>query len=289
MSTLTKIFVALLVIVSLLQTAGLVIYVSNNATAADQLKTANLSITTLTSDKDRLTSELQAAATANRELAAQVSDQVERTRTAANDSKRQLAESAARNAELNSRLTLTQADVARLTEALKGSEDTKSKLQEQVVALRTSNDQNLTNSAQLSQTVSDLTNKLDVTERERRWLSEQLEESRNSTTKLSAALKDAGLDPTRVLASDTGVKAGAPAINGVIREVRKIGPLDYATISIGSADNVSKGMEFNIVDRSTGTFYGKLTVDSVEPNEAAGRLSGNRIVDIRAGMEVRTQ
>jgi len=289
LSTLTKIFVALLVIVSLLQTAGLVVYVSNNATAADALKTATARVTTLEAESQRLSSDLTAAKAAGDKSYELMTQQIEFKRQGDNENKQKLAERDARVAELNSRLTLTQADVARLTEALKGSEDTKGKLQEQMVALRTSNDQNLTNAAQMSQTISDLTNKLDVTERERRWVSEQLEEARNQTAKLSGALKDAGIEPSRVLAIDTGVRAGAPAINGVIREVRKIGPLDYATISLGSSDNVSKGMEFNIVDRGTGAFYGKLTVDSVEPNEAAGRLTGNRVPEVRAGMEVRTQ
>lgn len=289
MSTLTKLFVALLVIVSLLQTAGLVVYVSNNDTAQKNLDTAKQQVTSLTAENQRLTSDLtaaKAAADKNYELMTQ---QIELKRQGDNENKQKLAERDAQKSELNARLTLAQADVARLTEALKASEDTKSKLQEQMVALRSSNDQNLTNSAQMSQSISDLTNKLDVTERERRWLAEQLEEARNQTTKLSAALKDAGIEPSRVLASTSGVKAGAPAINGVIREIRKIGPLDYATISVGSSDNVTKGMEFNVVDRATGAFYGKLTVDTVDPTEAVGRLTGNRVPEVRAGMEVRTQ
>lgn len=290
MSTLTKIFVALLVIVSLLQTAGLVVYVSNSATAADNLKNATAKIDSLTASNNKLTADLSAAAAANGKSFDSLTQQIELRRQADNENKAKLAERDGRVAELNSRLTLAQADVARLTEALKGSEDTKSKQQDQLVSLRTSQDQAVTNAAQMSQTITDLQNKLDVTERERRWVAEQLEEARNQTTKLSAALKDAGIEPNRVLASaSSGSGAGAPNINGVIREIRKIGPLDYATISIGSSDNVSKGMEFNIVDRSTGAFFGKLTVDSVEPNEAAGRLTGNRVTEVKAGMEVRTQ
>lgn len=290
MSTLTKIFVALLVIVSLLQTAGLVVYVSNAATSADNLKNATTKIDSLSASNNRLTADLSAAAAANGKSFEQLTQQIELRRQADNENKARLAERDARVAELSSRLTLNQADVARLTEALKGSEDTKSKLGDQLVSLRTSQDQAVTNAAQMSQSITDLQNKLDVTERERRFFAEQLEESRNQTTKLSAALKDAGIEPNRVLASaSAGSSAGAPNINGVIREVRKIGPLDYATISVGSSDSVAKGMEFNIIDRGTGAFYGKLTVDSVEPNEAAGRIVGNRVPEIRAGMEVRTK
>jgi len=52
---------------------------------------------------------------------------------------------------------------------------------------------------------------------------------------------------------------------------------------------VSKGMVFNVIDREQGDFLGYLEVDSVEPEEAVGRLTGPRVADIRPGSEVRTQ
>ena len=48
-------------------------------------------------------------------------------------------------------------------------------------------------------------------------------------------------------------------------------------------------MEFKVVDRATGNFLGTLTVDTVEPNEATGRLFGPSVAAIRPGVEVRTQ
>jgi hypothetical protein len=81
----------------------------------------------------------------------------------------------------------------------------------------------------------------------------------------------------------------APPINGVVRNRRTIAGQEYATISVGSADDVAKGMQFKVVDRNTGDFLGTLTVEAVEPNEASGRLTGPKIADIRPGVEVRTQ
>ena len=46
-------------------------------------------------------------------------------------------------------------------------------------------------------------------------------------------------------------------------------------------------MEFKVVNRDTGDFLGNLTVDSVEPNEATGRLDGPRVSDIKPGVEVK--
>ena len=75
----------------------------------------------------------------------------------------------------------------------------------------------------------------------------------------------------------------------MIRSTRQIANLPYATISVGSSDNVAKGMEFKVIDRDQGKFLGTLTVDSVEPNESTGHLNGPRVGDIKPGTEVRTQ
>jgi hypothetical protein len=138
--------------------------------------------------------------------------------------------------------------------------------------------------------INDLTNRLEVTERERRNATEQLEEMRGQNTKLGSALQDAGKNPREILASNRIPAGGgtAPRINGVVREVRTVAGLPYATISVGSADSVTKGMIFNVVERN-GNFLGKITIVSVELNEATGRLSGPKVDQVRQGVEVKTQ
>lgn len=289
MSALTKTFVLLLVIVSLLQTAGLVVYINAQGTSQKEVDAARSDLNTTKGRLNQTETALRAAEDREAKNLGLVQAAVDARNKSEADYKQKLADAGARVADLNSRLTLAQADTARLTEALKGAENRMGTLQQLVTDLRSSNDTALTNAAQMSQQISDLTNKLEVTERERRFFAEQLEEARGKEAKLTSALKDAGISPQQVLASSAGLRAGAPNINGVIREVRKIGPLDYATISVGSSDNVSKGMEFKIVDRDSGAFMGILKVESVEPNEAAGQIRGERIADIRAGMEVKTQ
>ena len=65
--------------------------------------------------------------------------------------------------------------------------------------------------------------------------------------------------------------------------------MKYATISVGSSDQVQPGMEFKVINKATGDYLGALVVDSVSPNESTGRLSGPHVPDIKAGVEVRTQ
>jgi len=74
-----------------------------------------------------------------------------------------------------------------------------------------------------------------------------------------------------------------------VREKSDIGGVTYATISVGSADDVVKGMRFAVIDRDRGVFLGYLTVESVEPNESTGRLEGPNVAEMKAGNEVRTQ
>jgi hypothetical protein len=48
-------------------------------------------------------------------------------------------------------------------------------------------------------------------------------------------------------------------------------------------------MEFRVVDPRSGDFLGVLTVESVELNEATGRLEGPKVAQIRQGNEVKSQ
>jgi len=294
LSPLTKLFVGLLVVLSLLLTAATVTFVN---TLENQRELATRTKQTLENQKaeaESLRGQAQSEAAQAQEAERLAQAQVEQLRQQSNSAQQLIADRDVKLAEAGSRLAIQAADVTRLSEALKASEDTKGKLQEMVNGLRAAHDQDLQLAAQSSQQISDLTNKLEVTERERRFATEQLEEMRNANAKLSAAVSETGRKPSDILAS-TGAGAPtagvtAPRINGVVRDVRTIAGLPYATISVGSADGVSKGMVFNIVERNGG-FLGKLTIDTVELNEATGRISGpaDKVGNVRQGVEVKTQ
>jgi chromosome segregation ATPase len=215
----------------------------------------------------QLQSQLDQQKQANLQLQANISD---------------LSAQKAQNAQ---QYALQSADVLRLTEALQASEVTKNRYSQQIAELRQSNDDKLTQNAQLNTTVTDLSNKLDVTERERQFLSEQLTEAKGRLDKQSALLMDNNIADT---SAPAGLQAGAPPISGVIRDFRRIHDIPYATVSVGANESVVKGMEFNLVDDS-GHFLGKLTIDSVEQDEATGRVAGPNVDLIRPGVIAKTQ
>ncbi len=286
MSPLTKIFVILLVIFSLLLTAGTVVFVNTQTATNASLAAAKQAAEAQQGIAARATADLSSEKAASQVAQNALLAQIETMKNNQNRTQQEIADRDVKLAAAAADKAMMSANIATLTDALKASEDSRSKQQEQLASLRQTSDTIQTQNAQLNTQINDLTNKLDVTERDRRFLAEQNAELKQQGEKASAALKDAGIDINAVAA---GTKAGAPNVTGVIRSTRQIANLPYATISVGSSDNVAKGMEFKVIDRDAGKFLGTLTVDSVEPNESTGHLSGPHVDAIKPGTEVRTQ
>ena len=199
----------------------------------------------------------------------------------------QLADLGKQLAERTSQATIAEANVSKLTSAVSALQATSDAAMKQVADLRSINDRLQTQNGDLNVALTASNNNLAMTEQARRDATEMLTELRTQFDKVSGALRDRGIDPTRVTSG--GLTAGAPPINGVIRATQAIAGIPHASISIGSDDAVKVGMEFNILDRTNGKFLGKLTVVAVQPNESVGRLTGPNITAIAAGAEVRTQ
>jgi hypothetical protein len=286
LSPLTKVFVVLLVILSMLLSAATIVFV--NARDADrdaQRRLAEQNAQQMRRAQQQ-ESEAQAARQISEDNLRNAMQQNEQLKQQLNNLQAQLVDRATQLGQAQSELAMRAADITRLTEALKASQATASNLHGQVTELRQVNDARLQDNTELNQRVSDLTNRLEVTERERRNLAEQLTEARARADQMGMQLRSVGLSPDQLAAA--GSRLGPP-ISGVVREVRPIQGVPYATISIGSNDGVRRGMEFRVVSERTGDFLGLLTVESVEMTEATGRLQGPRLGDVRPGAEVRTQ
>jgi hypothetical protein len=287
LNALTKVFVILLVICSLLLTAATIVFVNRmedfqtmNKDLTSQLGTertlAQSSEAELLSVKQDQAAKLDAAA-----------KQVEAIRAQRIEVSTQLAAAQTQLAEKGKEFALLQLDVNRLTEAMKASEDARGKIQDTLAEARKSLDQTNQQNSGLNAQVSDLTNKLDQVTKEWKFLKEQLQDAKE---KLAQAEKGGGAGTQGAMAPAAGGAANVK-LNGIIRNVKPIDGIPYATISLGSADQVSKGMEFNVINRAKGEWLGTLIVTSVEPNEATGRLEGPKVDQVQSGpnYEVRTQ
>jgi chromosome segregation ATPase len=280
-------FVVLQVILSIALTAAVVVYVSREDAQLANLKAANTAKAAAEAERDAAIAAMTAAtnnANAIQEAKNAQATQLNSNLTAA---QQQIADLNVRLAKADTSNATAQLEITRLTEGLKAATDMSSNLNQTVAQLRTSSDEAVKKAAEMSAQISDLDNRLQVTERERRNLAEQLAQAQQDTQKLSRALQDRGMNPQDVIAGRVEPRNAGVAINGVVRDTRRIADVPYATISVGSADDVQRGMEFKVVDN--GQFLGTLTVDTVEQQEATGVLKGPKIDAIKPGVQVRTQ
>ncbi len=287
MSPLTKLFVAMLIVLSLLTTAATVVYVNKEDVQKTTLKNTETELNGARAAAQAARDELTAAQQNLTNVQAAANQAAQQATTDINARQQQISQLQVELAKAQSQQATQQLDVSRLTEALNASQASSTALQTEVARLRQNNDQLVRQASDLNGSVSDLTARLEVTERERRLLAEQLTQASTENQRLSAIIRGANLSPDA--AERAVARSGLPSINGVIRDVRTIAGRPYATISVGTADGVQRGMEFKILDRQGGNFLGTLVVDSVEPNEATGRLDGPKVAEIRPGVEARTQ
>jgi hypothetical protein len=290
-SPLTKLFVVLLVVLSLLQTAAVVVYVNKE----DSLRQSAIQMEErLRARETELTQAREAMTAAQQNLVLVQQESNARSNQAAKDiinAQQQAADLSVQLAKAASANAAQQLDISRLTEGLKASQDTTSRLTTEVARLRGTNDQLVRQTSELNASVSDLSNRLDVTERERKVLAEQLTEAQTNSQRLGGLLQQNNISPNQggAVPGTPRAPVTAPPITGVVQEVKTIANMPYATISVGSADQVAPGMEFKIINKNTGDYLGSMVVDSVTPNQATGKITGPKVGDIRPGVEVRTQ
>jgi len=280
LSVLTKLFVVLLVVSSLLLSASVVVFVNRVEDFHTQLDTSKKQADTLKATNARLTRDL---ADAQRSML----DQQTAASNEAGDLNRKLVEKDAEmqklanaNGELTKKSLVDAATIKGTTDLARAAQEENKGLQQLTSELRNKYDEILKKDGELNTMVTVLDNQLRAVDHERQLLQERLAEV------TSAAKNGGGGGGARAAGSAEAPSASAGPINGVVRSVEVLGGKKYATISVGSADNVTKGMKFNVVQG--GEFLGYLTVDGVQPNEAYGQVEG-KVEKIQKGVEVKTQ
>lgn len=285
MSALTRVFVVLLIVCSLMMSAGIIVFVNrteqfrqSEQAVKDQMAAMQHQNQEQLNEANALRTDAEAkAVAAEAEAAGYQKDLATAQQT--------LAERGQQLAEVNKNYSLAEVQLAGVSQAMRASEATKARLLQEEEQNRSELDRLTHANSDLNARVSDLTNQLDVTERDRKYLSEQLAESQSQVARQSTALKNAGVSQQQVAVTP----AASPNINGTVTGVRPINGVQYATVSVGASQGVQPGTEFKVIDQQRGEFLGTLKIDTVEPNEAIGRLDGPRVQEIHPGNQVRTQ
>lgn len=284
MSVLTKIFVVLHVVVSLMLASGIVVYVNRTENFTADVKKARDSESRAVAarqaaeheaiaargDRDARILEADARALSYRAALDAKIGEVSgiQAQLVAAQSAQTKAEDAARAATLAAEGALKTVDAQQ-----KVINDTAAKL----TAVEKLYTETQTRVAQLTQERDGLNATVrrlreDVVARD-----EQIEELRKTVGRTVAAT-----DTTSAGGRETVLN-----LRGVVKAKRNINGIEYATISLGSADNVTRGMKFKVINKNN--FLGYLVVDTVEPNEAVGHLEGPNLIQVGPGSEVRTQ
>jgi hypothetical protein len=288
LSALTKIFVVLLVILSIVLTAGMVVWVNrsehfitSNKTTMDQLKASKIEAANYNAQLGFAKSEVTAVQAAMQKQIDSKQQEVDALTRSVTDRDTQIA-------QLNSNLAQATAALKSGTDALTVAQKTVDQQNTAIADLRKSELDLQKRTAEQSFAINDWTNKYDVVNRQERDDREQIAQLQGDNQKMRDTIHKAGIaegSTPRTINGEPLVR-----VEGVIRSAQNINGVPFATISVGAADQVTKGMQFKVIDtRAREPFLGYLIVDKVEPNEAIGHLTGPHVNEVHEGAEVRTQ
>ena len=288
MSVLTKTFVLLVVILSIVMTAGMVVFVNRtqNFVTTDKKQKATIAL-----DEAKIAS----LSTQNQLMGDEKTQIQQAMQRQLDDEHKRNDQLQAQLADRDTQLAQVNANLAQVTAAQKSATDALAVAQKTIdtqgttIADGRKNVDDLTKkNAELSFAINDMTNKYEVVNREERNDREQITQLQSDNRKYQETLHKNGLSDgtSRTLTGEPLVK-----VAGTVRSVQTIGGVPYATISVGAADQITKGMQLKVIDpKAQDPFLGYLIVDRVEPNESFGHLTGPRVNSVRPNeAEVRSQ
>lgn len=288
MSVLTKTFVLLVIILAIIETAGMVVYVNRSQNFVTADKSQKAAIALQTAKIASLTAENQLMGDQKTQIQQAMQRQLDDANKKNDQLQSQLADRDTQLAQVNANLAQVTAAQKSATDALTVAQKTIDTQGQTIADARKNLDDLAKKSAELSFAVNDMTNKYEVVNRQERDDREQIAQLQSDNKRYQDTLHKNGLSEgsSRTLTGEPLVK-----VAGTVRSVQNIGGVPYATISIGAADQVTKGMQLKVIDpKQQDPFLGYLIVDRVEPNEAFGHLTGPRINSVRANeAEVRSQ
>lgn len=283
MSALTKIFVVLLVVLSLLLAAASVTYLNTLPNYQSQLTALRTANTSAEAEARRATSAGEQERAALNQRIVSITEQLNAARTDAARIRTELAQAEAEKADLQSQLAQSNTTQSTLSQAVQANTALVDELRNQVNSLRDEYQQTLAQYTETSRQLATTSNDNQRLLQQVRLLQEQQTELQSRNSDLEGALTHLGGDPSNLTAGNIA----PPPINGVVLRVDTIGGQPYAMISVGSEDDVQPGMRFTVLENNE--FLGYLTVEEVDDTQSIGQLSGPAVNRVSSNSEVRTQ
>jgi uncharacterized membrane protein YccC len=292
LSFLTKFFIVLHVVLTMLVVAGLVVFVNRVDEFQATLKTTSAQLAVEQRGRASAEAEANAARADAKAVQQQALAQVNAVRGQLNAAQTGVRERDTRIATSEQNLSSANARLQAATAALKTAQETVKTLEDQLNQTRTASDKIQQQNTELLTANSDLNARLQTALRQYKNATEELDAAKQEL----ANAQDQGGKPATQAGNAVAGAGPTPSqnpdvtINGIIRDQKTVNGVNYATISVGSKDNVTKGMVFNVIERgANGDWLGYITIDRVEQSEASGRLEGPHVDRMKPGNEVRTQ
>ena len=284
MSALTKIAVVLLVVASLLLSAGVVVFVNKVENFQTTAKAAGDQLAKERASHNDTKVQLEAANMALLTTSKDLNARMDALKTEIAGKDAAILEVKAQLAKLDQDKKGVEVALGNMTKVQEGMQGQLAAAQAQVTDLRKIRDQLVDERHSLNVQLTDALSKVDALGRAYKNAEERLQgktaELDDVTNKVKAAGLNIGNLPKRG-------NEGTPQLEAVVSSVFNAGGKPWASVTIGSKDMVEKGMKFNVVNNKE--FLGYLTIQTTEPTEAAGVLEGPKVEKVKTGDLVKTQ
>ena len=285
MSALTKVFVVLLVVLSLLLAAASVTFLNTLPNYQQQIATLTAANQAAQGEVALAQQQSEAQIRALEGRVAQLTSAMTAAQQGVTGLRAELAQSEAEKAQLQGQLAQSNTTQATLSSAVNSSQTVVQEIRGQLATLREQYDRTLQQFTESNRQLSETSAQLTYATRALREAQERNTELLSRTSDLTGALAQAGLDPENLR---TG-QIAPPPINGRILSVDTIGNKPYALISVGSEDDVKPGMRFTVLSTQNNEFLGHIVIERVDDTQSIGQLSGPKVNAVAANDEVRTR
>jgi len=285
-SALTKTFVLLHVVMSMLLAAGLIVFVNRVDTFQQTAASNKASLQLAEQRAQEATAELAVARAANANVTQTASAAIKQAQDAINQREAQIAQLNTDLVKAESARASAEAALTGATGSLKVAQENQGTLQGQLASLRQNHDKLMQQFTEANLSINDISARLSQTDRQRKDLQEQVADLTQKLAQGGGRTDAGGGDGAQRASGRMGINPNVN-VNGVVREKRVIAGVPYATISVGSADAIQRGMRLRVLGGRGGQeFLGYVDVTNVEPDEAIGRLTGPRVNEVTVNSQV---
>lgn len=273
MSMLTKAFVVLVAILSVLLTALVVSFVARTDDLQGQLRASRAQVAVAEDAAVAKENELASAREKASERIKLLQSQVTGLTAQVNDLKKNLDRAEAQALSEQATLAELRASVARLT----ATGSTNAELLKQVnEELRNRREEAVTSQTKLierADRIAELEGQLDSLTRQVRSYKEQMQAANEDRQRMETMIAQL---PEEVRAQISGAAESAPhapavPIAGTVQKVEKIGDATLVQVNVGSRDGVTPNTEF-LVHRGE-SYVGTLLIEQVDTDASVGRMT----------------